>query len=281
MRNRAIIDGDMLVYLAGFSSQRSVYVLQEEGSSKRHVHAYMKDLKEHQEHLDSKDIPYTVSKEEEVHPFYTAQHVIDDVVTSTMDNTGSRGMAMFLSGPRELCFRDSVATIRPYKGNRAAPKPYHYAAIRAYLLTKYDATTCYDYEADDALAMLADGNVMCTADKDLLQVPGMHYNFFTHKGHEITEQEAEYNLFHQILTGDSTDNIQGLPSVGVARATAALEDVSNDPTAMFLKCKEMYIDKYSDNEEHKGEDVFNEMSSLVYLLRSPTDSWAQRTKLYE
>lgn len=286
MNNVALVDGDMLLYLAGFSAQRKIYTLRAQ-----HIDGYVYEesfyskmeamtAKEQEIEAFGEDkVTATISESTEVFPLDVATHVIEDVLTTTARNTACSDLVVFLSGPNELCFRSSVSTIRPYKGHReSAERPVHYHALKAYLLTKHNANMCYWHEADDALAMMANGNIMCTADKDLLQVPGVHYNFFTHEGREISHLEGEYNLFHQILTGDPVDNIQGLRGVGEKRAANALEDAKDDPRAMYAVCLEMYTERWPEDHPLSGEEAFQETAELVYLLREYGDSWSNRQR---
>lgn len=273
MRNAALIDGDMLLYLAGFTSQQKVYIVNgTEYTTKGAAISAASLLGEDVEILEKIN----------VFPLDSAIHVIEDILTTTIRNTACSEVLVFLSGPNEICFRSEIATIRPYKGNRASSeRPVHYSAIKAYLISKYNADICYWHEADDALSMLADGNIMCTADKDLLQVPGIHYNFYKHEHREISYLEGEYNLFHQILTGDNVDNIQGLPGIGVARATEALEEHKNDPSAMYDTVLNMYIDRWPADHQLTGEGAFHETAQLVYMLRSYEDNWFKRSLTYQ
>ena len=76
----------------------------------------------------------------------------------------------------------------------------------------------YDHiEADDILGIAASSGaaIAVTIDKDLNSVPGWHYN--PDKDEEpryISEQEADEFFALQIVTGDSTDGLPGLPKKG-------------------------------------------------------------------
>jgi hypothetical protein len=89
-------------------------------------------------------------------------------------------VVVFLSGVGN--FRHSIATRASYKGNRAGSvPPKHLSAIRSHLVTKWNAVLSAGEEADDliGIAMTAEpDSVSCSIDKDLLQLPGRHYDFF-------------------------------------------------------------------------------------------------------
>jgi 5'-3' exonuclease len=66
--------------------------------------------------------------------------------------------------------------------------------------------------------------IVCSPDKDLRQIPGKLYDY--HKGimEEISEQEAVHNLRMQMLCGDVTDNVKGIPGMGDVKATKYLKE---------------------------------------------------------
>ena len=80
-------------------------------------------------------------------------------------------------------------------------------------------------EADDLLGIYGQtpGTVMVTIDKDLRTVPGVHFN--PDKDLEpvtVTPEEAQKARLRQWLTGDSTDNIPGIPGIGPKKADKIL-----------------------------------------------------------
>jgi len=122
-------------------------------------------------------------------------------------------------------FRNDVATIKPYKGNRKQPKPLHYQAIRQYLIDHQRAIVVPVLENDDMLSIiqykeyLEVGDdwdkckkVIVTIDKDGLNTPGWMFNpDKDEKPRFVSELEAARNFFCQLVTGDPVDNIQGVP----------------------------------------------------------------------
>lgn len=88
---------------------------------------------------------------------------------------------------------------------------------------------CFPYlEADDALGIVATNPYFCpqsvivTIDKDLNQIPGYHYNPMKDEHYYVTDDEASYFMRQQWLTGDSGDDIPGLPGIGPKRAQRIL-----------------------------------------------------------
>jgi len=102
-----------------------------------------------------------------------------------------------------------------YKANRTSAKPIHYDYIREYLVNEWKAEVIFGEEADDALGYSQEKDtIICSIDKDLLMIPGKHYNFVKKEFYEVSPAEALYNFYWQLLNGDTGDNIPGCPGVG-------------------------------------------------------------------
>jgi len=140
---------------------------------------------------------------------------LDNYLSTIAQDTGITKMRLYLTGKGN--FRYDVAVTKPYKGNRKGlKKPQHLAYCREYLQRVYGAIVVDGYEADDAIAsdMVQNGAFHCGIDKDIKQIAGKHYDFVNKIWDEVSPEQAKLRLYAQILTGDSTDNIQGLPNVG-------------------------------------------------------------------
>jgi hypothetical protein len=104
-------------------------------------------------------------------------------------------------------FRNEIAVTEPYKGNRVAPKPKHYQALRDYMQNHWKFEMIEGQEADDAIGIAAytldpEEYCICSIDKDLDMLRGKHYNFVKDFFYHVTEEEAIFNFYKQILTGD-------------------------------------------------------------------------------
>lgn len=129
-----------------------------------------------------------------------------------------------------LCFSDSKnfrKNILPsYKGNRTARKPMGFKAIREeiYKLHTLNIVLKPNLEADDCLGILAtkkpDEYVIWSIDKDLKQIPGRHLTEDCIV--EVSQAEADFYFYKQILTGDTTDNYKGCPGIGPVKAESIL-----------------------------------------------------------
>ena len=157
-------------------------------------------------------------------------------------------------------FRKDLATIKVYKGQRP-PKPEHLPATRDQLVERWGAEVVDGQEADDAIGIKAtdlQGDcVIVSVDKDLLMIPGTHYNFVKQEWTEVSQEQGDYFFYKQLLTGDQVDNIQGVPGIGPKKAEKAYQGCTT-VQEMYQKALEMY----------KGDaDALLENARLLWLRR--------------
>ena len=122
-----------------------------------------------------------------------------------------------------------------YKANRPSLDDDMRKALtygHEYMVDRWNAVMADGMEADDLVSIWAaecwDVNTdYCVVgiDKDLLQIPGNHYNFNKRTHVHVTPDDGDYNLMVQCLTGDSTDNIPGLKGIGPVKAKKLLAGV--------------------------------------------------------
>ena len=128
-----------------------------------------------------------------------------------------------------LFFSDSKnfrKTIQPaYKGHRNRKKPCGYKRVIHALSKEYEVITMHSLEADDALGIYATaypGNVVCSPDKDLRQIPGQLFDMSAITT-VLPEEGAKWHLI-QTLAGDQTDGYAGVPGIGIKRAVTLFEE---------------------------------------------------------
>jgi 5'-3' exonuclease len=203
---------------------------------------------------------------------------------------------LFLTGSGN--FREEVATLLKYKGNREdTPKPEHYKALREYAIDHLGAELIEGMEADDALAIeqQADinGTIICTIDKDLNQVHGMKFNWTKRDKpsgdtsecfNYIEKEEGMILFFTQLITGDATDNIGGLkgtrgkPGPGMRGAAKAYKDCKK-VSEYYEAALEMYKKKYGDTLTYtswKGTELTKTTEEV--MLENASLLWMKRTK---
>lgn len=125
-----------------------------------------------------------------------------------------------------------------YKASRAKkPKPIGLKAVKEKLGQKFETYTKPGLEGDDVLGILATHprllpgeRIVVSLDKDLMQIPGKHYNMRTKEFSEVTETQGNFFFMQQCLSGDPTDGYPGCPGIGPVKAKAALDKVLHEGT---------------------------------------------------
>lgn len=179
-------------------------------------------------------------------------------VLEAIENTGLK------LGVHELYITNCKNSIRKnispeYKAKRRPNK--WVSAIRAKLIE--DGTVIYDdqYEADDLIADRArelneQGReyIIVSIDKDLKQIPGLHFSYYPMKlkdseGNEYKQMKGLHHtspfeswrmLAIQVLMGDSGDGVSGIPGIGIKKAEAVLygcrtyKDFQNKVVRMYV-----------------------------------------------
>lgn len=130
-----------------------------------------------------------------------------EMIRRILHETNSISPHVFLSGSSNFRY-----TIYPeYKANRAhLQKPRHYSAVREYLCTQWNSSVTDGYEADDAMGMAQDETtIICSIDKDMLMIPGWHYNFVKQEQRYVSPLDGLRHFYYQLIMGDKADNIPG------------------------------------------------------------------------
>lgn len=176
-------------------------------------------------------------------------------------------------------FRKAIAKSRPYKGNRPERPDWYLKwcpVIENHLESVWGfVRTPEGYEADDLVAtfmteLTSAGAkpICCGNDKDLLQIPGEHFNVVKKGVQNVDLRQAHRTLWLQVLTGDTTDHIEGIPGCG---PKGAEKIVGGAIDLLFHNVIAAYIDKFG---EDTGIQRFYENYMLVKLRTDvPTDSF--------
>ena len=200
---RALIDGDVIVYSIGFMLDERFYTVRgKKCGSKKVANNY----------ADKHNIPRS-----EIQAHHVPKGTVDDMVREVdvflnrvSSKTSTSDRRVFITGG--FNFRNEQELVFPYKGNRVgAAKPFQYSEIRNYWVYEHGALVLEGMEADDAMGIAqGDDTVICSIDKDMLTVPGMHYNWQKDTFTNQSETAADTFLHRQLITGDRTDNVFGV-----------------------------------------------------------------------
>lgn len=216
--------------------------------------------------VDGDTLAYRTAAVCEDHFLGAAESIIDSTLQTIATETGISDMRIYISG--EGNFRNELAKTVGYKANRATMvRPQFLEATKEYLVTKYGAVHVDGYEADDAIAtdMTINNAIHCGVDKDILQIPGKHYNYVKKEWQTISTEEATIRLFRQILMGDKSDNVPGLKGIGEAKAENAID---NELTAE-IDAINFYINHCANKMPEIKEplDYFVEQRGLIEMVK--------------
>jgi len=196
---------------------------------------------------------------------------IDQRINQMLAECKAVNYAGFLTAGR--CFRYTAAETKPYKGNRKhGNKPIIFPAIKEYLRQEWNFISVPELEADDLVSVYHTDpfgtTVICSPDKDVIyQNRGIHYNYGKAESIVVDEVESITFLWKQMLMGDSTDGIQGIPKVGPKTADTWLQNVGREDMPTFVLNK--YIEKFGMQE---GIYKFTETFKLVYILKNKEEA---------
>jgi hypothetical protein len=244
-----LLDLDPLVYAAGFAADSEVRKdLAEKGKSPEEVAAIMADM------------DYTG------HAINNAKTGVEHILTECFPQR--QWYRAFLTGKGN--FRDKVATIKPYKGNRDPNhRPKYYKEIRQYLVDRYDAEVVEGMEADDMLGIVQwahpdKSTVICSIDKDLKMIPGYHYNPRRMEFFYQNMDDANMFFMWQMMVGDATDNIPGIKGIGPKKADKVIAEAGGDITKVIQAVREMYQKQYGPD----WEAAIDEVAQLLWMKRT-------------
>lgn len=279
----ALIDGDIIVFRCGFAAERKNWHLSIPSQEYVGVFEYKKEA---EKVLDEK-LPGVYSRQEgedyllwpevDLQPLSYALQNVKTLINKSLESIQCNEFdaKLYLSGPSKENFRYEVAKTLPYKGNRdRLHRPQHEKAIIDYMLANYDCYVADGEEADDLLGIAQysvygpEDSVIVSIDKDLDMIPGFKYNFMHDVGYYVEPDKADENFHMQLLTGDSTDNIPGLPGIGPAKAKKALHGIPLSEQ-MEEVCRMYQI--------HSGKDdwfsYLREQGQLLWIRREVGQMW--------
>ena len=280
------IDGDVLMYSSAFSAEKHAYGLMEKDGNvyvSTSTRDKAEEIRESSDYLRGTEVVRT----QEAMPVKIAQRNLEQAIRNIHNKTECDRTVIFLTHlDRNKNDRYQIAKSYPYKGNRKALVPVHKEAMFE-CMREMGATVVEGIEADDALgtAMFNDkGSVCASIDKDLLMIPGKHYNINSEiitiasdPGHVTLEKGKNSKKLRgtgfkwfcaQMLMGDPVDNIKGLVGYGDVKAHKLLDPVSHMED-MYRIVKNHYI--------IAGEGVgrFYENANLLWIRRNEDEDFAR------
>jgi DNA polymerase-1 len=201
-------------------------------------------------------------------PLWVATSRAERMVDGILEGTDADSFELWLTGSGNFRFN----YYPEYKANRiGAIRPKWEPEVRQFLIDKFGAKLSEGCEADDMVgALQTDSTIIAHIDKDINMIPGWHFHWgltrqgkVIHEPHKyfITPDEAIYNFYYQMLVGDSTDNIKGVPGIGPKKAKAILEGLSEQE--MFEAVRDAY----------SNDDYMLMSGQCLWIWRKPGDIW--------
>ena len=248
---RALIDGDILRYEVGFGAEtawRSIFP------------AYP----------------------ESIPTFDFVKEILHEKIDNIVALSGADSYQLYLTKGR--CFRDAIATVKPYKP-RVENKPWHFNNLTVYMRDVLNAVVVEGIEADDAMAIehvsSSGSTIIASRDKDLRQLPGWFYSW--ELGSQVSFGPINIDLVGslalsdnrkkligtgfaffcaQVLMGDKTDNIPGLPGWGPVKVYEYLLGLKEADDYLYYLTM-----AYQDYYNTAWEERLLEQGQLAWMVR--------------
>ena len=163
-------------------------------------------------------------------------------------------------------FRKLITPV--YKANRKKQElPPLLDEMHQFVKDEYNSVWGFGIETDDIVARywkelskeVGRNNVMIVSiDKDYKQFPALIYNYhYKHKEVlDISEEEALYNFYEQMIIGDSADNVQYFSGRGKVFASKYLKDC-NTKYQYTRKMLELFQEKYKGKARQKYAECYH------------------------
>jgi len=221
---------------------------------------------------------YKINKEEGEEPFFTD---INDSIAKFDEQ-----FMKIVNDLEEKFDIEKVITFNGCKGNFRKKITKDYKANRKkqilppllhpmhdYVKKTYESKYAFGIETDDMVARYwftlsnqfgRDNVMIISIDKDYKQFPALIYNYhYKHKTIlNITEEEALYNFYEQMIVGDTTDNVNYFKGKGVKFAQNYFKDCKTK-YQYTKKMYELFRKEYKGKAKLKYIECFNLLKLLT------------------
>lgn len=263
-----LVDGDILAYRASAVAEKKWYLVNIPGESPT-IYENHKEAKK-----AANDDLRCIWNQVEDKGLDFALEACKTSIENIRNKTKAVELDIWFSGENNS--RLYIAVTQPYKGNRTQPKPKYLNSVKEFLRNEYGARITDLGEADDMLGIrsgeFGDASFICTLDKDLDQIPGWHYNWVDDRTYKVSKKEADFNFYRQVLSGDPTDNVPGLPGVGDKIASSILEGATSRRD-LFERTWRSYCDRAGKGSIKDTWRYFVEQSNLIFIPRDLNGYW--------
>lgn len=212
-----------------------------------------------------------------------AWKAVQENIQETFDLTRADRAVYCITAPNN--FRKQVWPL--YKAQRTSPRPLLVEPLRDKLRSWGTVVEYPTLEADDVCGILMtapDGNpddtlIVVSQDKDLQQIPGLHFNpmrpllGIT----EVTPHEGFYFFMMQTLMGDTADGYPGLRGIGPKKAEKILGPSSESTPKMLWSA---VIDAYHERGQTKKDALIQARVARI-LQYQDYNPETQKVKLWK
>ena len=239
-KRTAVIDGDMIVYRAGFSSEREIKW--------------------------SDDIWTLQSSEKEM------QVIINDLVDYIVEQTEAEEYIMAFSSSTNFRYE----LFPDYKSNRKTKrKPLGLKDLIKWSIKNHNGIMWDNVEADDVAGILCSNKpnmVAVSGDKDFATLPCEWFNFLTCETSYTTKDEANYNHLCQSLSGDSVDGFSGAKGIGSVSARKLLDKNGANWSTV--------VNAYLDKDQTEEDALLNARLSYILRNKTEYNKTKGKVKLW-
>lgn len=196
-----------------------------------------------------------------VDPVEIAQVRVNELMYRIVQETEATAYKVFIGG--EDNFRYSIYPA--YKANRKdTTKPPWLEPCREQLIVEWQAVVVNGMETDDMLGIeQREDTVIASIDKDLLMIPGRHYNFVKNEFYNVSEIDGLRHFWFQMIMGDRSDNIPGYDGIMRIKPPKFLQPLID----------ELYACETDDDmqrlvfENYTNKEQFQINKKLLWILR--------------
>lgn len=223
--------------------------------------------------IDADIVAYRCAASCENEPQDVALLRADELMRRIILETESDSYKTYLTGSDNYRYQYNPQ----YKANRKdTPRPKHLQAVREFLCTEWNASVEDGQEADDAMGIYQMANhdtIICSIDKDLLMIPGEHYDFVKLIRRDVYAIPAMRHFYWQLIMGDRTDNVFGFDGIARQKVPKKLEHVMatlenlDDELDMYEFVRELYND----------DDTLVKNGICLWIRRQEGEIWAPPT----
>jgi len=226
--------------------------------------------------IDADMIAYRTAASAENEPLEIALERADSLIERIMYETGAGAQECYLTGSNNFRYE-----INPqYKADRKdKPRPKWLQDVREHLVVGWGARVSDGNEADDEMGIsqcAADDSVICTNDKDLLMIPGQHFNPVTGEHRVVSPYQGMQNFYFQMIMGDTSDNIFGFDGKKRSKAPKFLEPtisiLMEQETAKDMDEFVRYLYLRAD-DPGDWEKTYELNASCLWIQRKVNDQW--------